>query len=220
MNKLAPLAVVLCALAMAVPAWADSIQPLDLSFSRITDNSAEGAQVNLNLNLSQAGDNTLLLEFSNLSGIESVVSEIYFQDLDGLVARYSILNEQNTGKVYFEEGASPGNLPGGQDLSFSTAFAMQADNPSPKYGISPDETLKVYLELSEGVGVATLVESLNSQGFRIGAHVQSIAGDASESFVSTPPGGGAAAPEPATLVLMGSGLLAGWVYRRRGRKRA
>ena len=114
MRKLAPVIMALCVLALALPAGADTIQPLDLNFSRITSNSSQGDQVNLNLNISQVDENTLLLEFSNLSGIASVVSEIYFQDLNGLVARYQILNNESTGTVLFEEGANPANLPGGQ----------------------------------------------------------------------------------------------------------
>ena len=221
MSKFAPLIVIVWLLAWSAPAGADNIQPLDMNFSRITDNSAQGDQVQLNLTVSQVDDNTLMFELANLSGIESVVSEIYFQDTAGLIARYQILNDQSEGNVMFLDGASPGNLPAGQEVSFNTSFAMQADNPSPKYGISPGETLKLYLNLADGVGAATLVESLQSQGFRVGVHVQSIAGDASESYVSnTPGGGGAAAPEPATLLLMGSALVAGWGVRRRTRKRA
>ncbi|MBU1154665.1 MAG: PEP-CTERM sorting domain-containing protein [Proteobacteria bacterium] len=219
MRKLAPFIMALCLLALALPAWADSISPLDIGFSRITGNSSQGDQVNLNVNVSQVDANTVQFTFSNLSGIESVVSEIYFQDLDGMLARYQILNDQNTGKVEFEAGAKPANLPGGQDISFSTAYAMQAENPSPKYGINPNETLVIYVDLKEGVTVATLLAGLNGGSVRIGAHVQSIAGGTSDSYVSDPGGGTAGAPEPGTMALMGSGLLAGWLVRRkRGRK--
>lgn len=219
MRKLAPFIMALCLLALAPPAWADSISPLDFGFDRITSNSSEGDQVNLNLNVSQVSASTLKLTFSNLSGIESVVTQIYFQDLDGMIARYQILNEQNTGTVEFESGANPGSLPGGQDIAFSTSYAMGAEKPSPKYGINPNETLTIYVDLQEGVTVAALLAGLNSGNVRVGAHVQSIAGGTSDSYVS---GGGAeAAPEPGTMALMGSGLLAGWLVRKkRGRKGA
>lgn len=218
MRKLALVILTLCALALALPAWADTISPLDIGFTRITDNSAQGDEVVLNLNISQVDEDTLLLQFSNLSGIESSVSEIYFQDLDGLIARYQILNEENTGTVQYEEGANPSTLPGGETVDFSTSFAMEADNPSPKYGINPDETLTIYIDLAEGVTMATLLEALESGSIRIGAHVQSIAGGTSDAYVSNV-GGTAAAPEPGTMALMGSGLLAGWLVRRRTRKR-
>lgn len=218
MKKLAPIIMALCFLALALPAWADGISPLDFGFDRITGNSSQGDQVNLSLNVSQVDANTLQFTLSNLSGIESVVSEIYFQDLDGMIARYQILNDQSTGNVEFEEGASPGSLPGGQDISFSTSYAMQAENPSPKYGINPNESLTIYVDLGEGVTVATLLAGLTSGNIRIGAHVQSIAGGTSDSYVSGT-GGGTAAPEPGTMALMGSGLLAGWLIKRRGRKR-
>lgn len=219
MKKLALVVITLLGvLPLPLPAWADTISPLDIGFTRITDNSAQGDEVALNLNVSQVDEATLLLQFSNLSGIESSVSEIYFQDLDGLIARYQILNDQNTGNVRYEEGAKPPGLPGGSTVNFATSFAMEADNPSTKYGINPEETLTFYIDLAEGVTMATLLEGLQSGSVRVGAHVQSIAGGTSDAYVSTT-GGGAAAPEPGTMALVGSGLLAGWLVRRRAGKR-
>lgn len=217
MRKAMFLGVLVAAVLLASPALADNIQPLSLSFGRITG-SGQADQVKVNLRISQVADDQLLLEFTNQSLLDSVVSEIYFQDSDGLVKSVQIQNEQNVGKVNFREGARPSDLPGGTPYNFNTSFAMEAKNPSPKYGVNPNETLKVLLNLGSSAAVNSLITGLQQQNFRVGLHVQSIGGQDSASFINTPPPGGAV-PEPGTLVLVGSALLGSWGLRRRLRRR-
>jgi PEP-CTERM motif-containing protein len=219
MKKIITALVLVLALAPLSMALADTIDPINLSFSKIEGNT-QADQVNVNLKISQVDSDTLLLEFTNQSPLESVVSEIYFQDKDGVVNKVTLNNNENVGKVIFRDGAHPGNLPGGNPYNFSTAFAVEARNPSPKYGINPNETLKVYLDLNDSAAINSLLTGLAQEDFRVGMHVQSIGGDTSASYINTAPPGGGAVPEPGTMLLLGSALLGSWAVRRRRKKRA
>lgn len=219
MKKIITALVLVLALTPFSMALADNIDPINLSFSKIEGNT-QADQVNVNLKISQVDSDTLLLEFTNQSPLESVVSEIYFQDEDGVINKVTLNNSENVGQVIFHDGASPPSLPGGSPYNFSTAFAVEANNPSPKYGINPDETLKVYLDLNDNTALNLLLTGLTQEDFRVGMHVQSIGGDSSASYINIVPPGGGAVPEPGTMLLMGSALLGSWVVRRRRKKRA
>ncbi|RJX34694.1 MAG: PEP-CTERM sorting domain-containing protein [Desulfarculus sp.] len=204
---LAAMALVL-ALASWSPALADSIDPFSLTFSRITDNSPVGDQVNVLLNVSQFDTDTMLFRFTNQSVLQSVVAEIYFYDALSLVGSMDIRNDLNVGLVTFIPGAHPGNLPGGDAYGFKTSFAAlatESSNPSPTYGINPGESLTLLLNFSSSAAINSLIAGLNDRDFMVGLHVVSIAGDQSDSFINNPPGG--QVPEPGTMLLMGSGLL-------------
>jgi len=103
--------------------------------------------------------------------------------------------------------------------NFETSLAMEAKNPSPKWGINPNESLKVLVELSSSAAGNSLITGLQQQKFRVGLHVQSIGGKRSASFINVAPGPHSAVPEPATLALVGSALLASWGLRRRLERR-
>lgn len=218
MHKLVPWLLFIVGLLIAGLALADNIAPLNLAFQRIAGDSAAD-QVNLSLRITQVGDQSVLLEFKNLSPLESVVSEIYLQDLDRLIRGLTIQNQESVGQVLFYGGAHPPELPGGQSYNFETTMAMEAKNPSPRWGIKPNETLKVLVELNSSAALNSLITGLQQQKFRVGLHVQSIGGKDSASFVNLVPPPQDAVPEPATLALAGSALLGSWVLRRRLEKR-
>ncbi|MEW5912656.1 MAG: PEP-CTERM sorting domain-containing protein [Thermodesulfobacteriota bacterium] len=214
MRKLLPLIALLLVLAPWAAAQADTIQPLELGFSRITSNSPYGDQVDVLMSISQLDSDSLLFRFTNQSSLSSVVSEIYFQDSDSLVSSLQIRNDLSVGKVYFTYGASPSDLPSGGSVNFSTSFAVEAKSPAPKWGISPGESLSLILNLTSSAAVNALVMGLSDQSFAVGLHITSIAGSQSDSFVNTPPPG-SGVPEPGTMALMGSALLSGLGLRRK-----
>ncbi|GEM_PF-1313823 len=214
MRKLVALITLLLALAAWSPALADTIQPLSLSFSRITSNSPYGDEVDVLMNISQLDSDSLLFQFVNQSSLSSVVSEIYFQDANSLVNSWQIRNDLNVGKVSYRYGANPSELPSGGSVNFSTSFAVEAKSPSSKYGIDPGESLSMILNLTSSAAINALVMGLSDQSFAVGLHVISIARGQSDSFVNTPPPG-SGVPEPGTMVLMGSALLTGLGLRRK-----
>ncbi|MEW5911468.1 MAG: PEP-CTERM sorting domain-containing protein [Thermodesulfobacteriota bacterium] len=208
MKKLIVALTLLLSLAAWSPALADSFSSISLTFSRITDNSPVGDQVNVVLDISQFDTDTLLFRFTNQSVLQSVVAEIYFYDALSLVGSMDIRNDLNVGLVTFLPGAHPGSLPGGDAYGFKTSFAAlatESTNPSPTYGINPGESLSLLLNFSSAAAINSLVAGLNDRDFMVGLHVVSIAGVQSDSFINDPPGG--QVPEPASMLLMGSGLL-------------
>ena len=108
-------------------------------------------------------------------------------------------------------------LPGGngRTYDFSPDLRVRADNPAPKNGVDPGESLEIVLALSEMATFADVVAAFNSgdatsADLRIGLHVISFDSGGSESFI--------AVPEPTTALLMAGGLL-GFAARRRALRR-
>jgi len=157
-----------------------------------------------------------VFEFRNNSTISSVIAEIYFDSYGLLefdhITNY-IVDEASEIGTKFESGdVHPSNLPGGNllDPVFEANVNLSAGayNPSPKWGIGPDEKLQITFNLEEGHDFSEIISGLNSgTDFRIGLHIQSVGTEGvSVSAVNK-------VPEPITVCLLSLGGLA--LLRRR-----
>jgi hypothetical protein len=105
--------------------------------------------------------------------------------------------------VDFSAGASPGNLPGGNNVSpvFSASTGLTADSnpPAQPNGVNPGE----FLEIVFAANANDVLDAINGSTLRIGIHVQGFSGGGSESFINRPN----PVPEPTTMLLLGLGLI-------------
>jgi hypothetical protein len=108
------------------------------------------------------------------------IAQIYF-DNDGEPLSFNSFNP--SAGVIFHQGATPGNLPGGNNLEpdFVATFSAGANSPAPTNGVNPGEYLGILFtgDLSE------VITAINAESLRIGVHVTGINGGTSDSYVST-----------------------------------
>jgi hypothetical protein len=144
--------------------------------------------------------------FTNTGSADSSIADVYFDD-GTLLGIASILD--GTG-VDFEEGASPPNLPGGNDVGFDATFAADSEPPAQPNGVNPGEELTIIFDLLTGEDLASTLAALIDGSLRIGIHVQGFETGGSESFVSV--------PEPGLAWLLAGPILV-LAARARSRKR-
>lgn len=200
-------------------------QALTIDFYCITNNSAANcangtAQLSVDvtsygIGTGAGGVDQVLFTFNNTGSAQSTISEIYFDDgtLLGLAA---LIDRDTTGlaTVDFSQGANPPDLPGGSSIwpafEVTAGFLADADNPAPKWGVSPGEWVGIVFDLQSGGDIADVIAELGDGRLRIGMHVINFANGGSESFVNNP------VPVPAAIWLLGSGLVGfGAMSRRR-----
>ena len=150
-----------------------------------------------------ADSDQVQFEFHNESDIDSSVKSIYFEDgvLDG-IAGFEFGDD-----TLFEETEKPGNLPAGNSLSekFETAYSAVAVPPAPFNGIGSGEQFTIIMNLDAGSSYADLLDELDDNSLRIGAHVIALPDGSSLSVMSNPPP--SEVPEPATIAILGIGGL-------------
>lgn len=148
-----------------------------------------------------AGAGQVLFTFSNIGSNASSIADVYFDD--GTLLGIASIDNTSSG-VSFSQGASPGNLPGGNMVGFAATAGFTADSNPPVQpnGVNPGEYLGITFDLLSGVSYADTINALQSgTDLRIGIHVQGFGNGGSESFVNT------VIPVPAAVWLFGSGLL-------------
>lgn len=185
------------------------------NFYSITDNDPTGhaqlvgeSQLSMKVSLLEAGQVSLV--FKNNGPEDSTVTRIYFDFIPELDLRVDEINEGD-GVEFQLNPVSPKNLPAGQslDYAFISNLGVAAKNPSPKYGINPYDSLELIMSYD---GSRDFIGALGSEELRVGLHVQAFDKDFSESFVNV-------IPEPASMGMMGTGIISAMLWRNKGRKR-
>lgn len=193
---------------VVLAALATTVQAQNYSFNCITNNNATDCgtgAAQFHLGVTDTGSVVNFL-FTNSGPAASSITDIYFDwSSSALALTPGVLTDSGAG-VSFSWGASPGNLPGGNAISFRADIATDSNTPTQPMGVNPGEWLNIAFTSN-----ADLISALNTGGLRVGIHTQGYVGGGSESLVTSP------IPEPETyaMLLVGLGLIGFDVRRRR-----
>lgn len=168
------------------------------SFDRITNNGIDNPEAQFSVNVSESAGR-VLFKLSNAGPFASNVTEVYWDDDSGLLSNGPDVDDGTTSPgVAFLPNASvnPGNLPGGNAVSFAADHAIDSQNGNGN-GVQPSEMAGFLFDGNTNAVIA----AMHSGSLRVGMHVRSIgsAGE-SEGFVNI--------PEPSTGLLLGLAILA------------
>ena len=193
--------------------WTPGASAVPYAFTNITNNNASDAEIGeaqLILDVTANGSQ-ILFAFSNTGPAASSITDIYFDDDVPLISFPQFITSPG---VVFTVGAAPPNLPGGNDplYHFSSNYDYDSSSPIQPNGVNPGESLGILFNYNNPNNFNAILAALDDGTMRVGLHVQGFATGGSESFINT-------VPEPATLLLLGCGLvgLAGFGRRRFGK---
>jgi PEP-CTERM motif len=207
------------ALAAAVLLAASHSSALNFTCISASDAECLVGEAQFSATVSDLGGGQALLTFSNTGPDPSIIADVYLDDDASVIM--SIASIQNGTGVEFAVGASPGNLPGGNNASpaFSATAGLTADANAPtgtgKNGADPGESFSLVLNLTGSF--ADVEAAIDGGTLRFGIHGQGLGRTGgSKSFVSGPGDPGRPVPEPGAALLFGAGAL---TIARRVRRR-
>lgn len=187
-------------------------------FDCVTNSSAvncAAGEAQLSVTVSGPSATQALFTFTNAGSATLSLTDVYFED-GSLLGIAAITNGLG---VSFSQFASPGNLPGGNTIGFTTTAGFSADSNPPVQpsGVNPGETLGILFDLQAGRSFADVNSDLASGELRIGIHAQGYSNGGSESLVNL----ASPVPEaPAALYLLSSMGVVAWFGRVRRRSAA
>src|SRR5687767_12918148 len=129
----------------ALAAFTAQAQTQTYSFDCITNNLAGDCAIGeaqFSVTVTDAGL-PVTFEFNNTGSNDSSITAVYFDwTSDAYALPASGVVSGSTG-VSFAWGASPENLPGGNDIDFVVNIAADSNDPTQPNGVNPGEWLKV-----------------------------------------------------------------------------
>jgi hypothetical protein len=174
-----------------------------------TTNCTTG-ETQLSVDVTDAGGGVTKFLFSNSGPLSSSITDIYFDWLNpgAALSGGSIIDFAG---VAFSWGASPSDLPAGNNATpdFNANISADSDSPASHNGVNPGE----FVGFTFTTSFASVLSSLTNGDLRLGIHVQAFANGGSEAFVNTPPR--VSVPEPGMLALFGLVLAGLGLVRRR-----
>lgn len=202
-------------------------EAISFGFTNISNNSISDAAIGeaqLSVDVTDIGSGQVLFTFLNIGSDASSITDVYFDDNEDtpvLSAIHGLIDADDGSDgdpgVDFSLGATPPILPAGNNATppFIVTSGLAADSAPPVQpsGVNPGESLGVIFDLVSGESFADTISALSIGNLRVGIHVQGFASGGSESYVNTPN----PVPEPATLLLFGTGVasLAGFRLRKK-----